>query len=255
LQAVLHEYVTIFHAVAWGPSPPREPDAVTLVLAHRGYTEGFAENTLDAFLAAGRLGADGVELDVRRSADGALVVHHDAALPGGAAISETRVRDLPPHVPLLAEVLGACDAMLVNVEIKNSPGDPGHDPTGALAAAVAGEIAESGRSASVVVSSFDAPTIDAVRSADPGLAVGWLLAPGSDPLDAVAPAVERGYQAIHPFVGRVGPALVAEARSAGLAVHVWTVNAPDALREMVHLGADAVITDRLTEALAIAAGP
>ena len=55
---------------------------MTAVFAHRGCTEGFTENTLEAFAEARRLGADGVELDVRLTADGALAVHHDAEIPG-----------------------------------------------------------------------------------------------------------------------------------------------------------------------------
>ena len=58
---------------------------VTAVQAHRGSPDpagGIGENTLEAFLRALRLGADGVELDVRRTADGALAVHHDADIVG-----------------------------------------------------------------------------------------------------------------------------------------------------------------------------
>ena len=54
----------------------------TAVFAHRGCTEGFVENTLEAFAEAKRLGADGVELDVRLTSDGALAVHHDPLIDG-----------------------------------------------------------------------------------------------------------------------------------------------------------------------------
>ena len=75
---------------------------MTAVFAHRGCTEGFTENTLDAFAEARRVGADGVELDVRLTADGALAVHHDAEIPGHGAIADLGVADLPAHVPLLS---------------------------------------------------------------------------------------------------------------------------------------------------------
>ena len=55
------------------------------VLAHRGGSGPWPENTLEAFAGALRAGADGVELDVRRCADGELVVHHDAEVPGVGA--------------------------------------------------------------------------------------------------------------------------------------------------------------------------
>jgi glycerophosphoryl diester phosphodiesterase len=57
---------------------------------------------------------------------------------------------------------------------------------------------------------------------------------------------------VHPFVTLVTADLVAQAHAAGLAVNVWTVNAPADLAAMVALGVDAVITDRLGDALAVA---
>ena len=57
-----------------------------------------------AFAEARRLGADGVELDVRRSADGVLVVHHDADVPGvGPVAGASGCGICPAHVPLLAD--------------------------------------------------------------------------------------------------------------------------------------------------------
>src|ERR1700674_3295989 len=106
---------------------------MTAVFAHRGCTEGFTENTIDAFAEARRLGADGVELDVRLTADGALAIHHDADIPGLGAIAGLGVTALPAHVPLLAEVLAVCEGMVVNVEIKNAPQDPDWDATEAVA--------------------------------------------------------------------------------------------------------------------------
>ncbi len=58
----------------------RHGENLTLVLAHRGAAAAHRQNTLEAFAAARASGADGVELDVRRSADGVLVCLHDADL-------------------------------------------------------------------------------------------------------------------------------------------------------------------------------
>jgi glycerophosphoryl diester phosphodiesterase len=227
---------------------------VSLVYGHRGCTEGFVENTVEAFAEARRLGADGVEFDVRRSADGALVVHHDADVAGVGMIHEHPVAGLPPEVPLLAAAISACEGMAMNVEIKNLPGDPGYDPTHALARAVAAELVDHGRVEGVIVSSFDAATIEAVQAAEPGLAVGWLLGRLADPDRALERALEHGYQAIHPNFVSVGPELVARCHEAGVAVNVWTPNAEHELEAMFAAGADIVITDALTAALAMAAG-
>ena len=54
-----------------------------LVIAHRGASAQFTENTLDAFLGAVDQGADGVELDVRRTSDDHLAIHHDDGLADG----------------------------------------------------------------------------------------------------------------------------------------------------------------------------
>ena len=82
-----------------------------LVLGHRGASAVAPENTVAAFAKARELGADGVELDVRRTADGVLVVHHD---PDDrrrrrlvASSRSPSVRAARPDVPTLDEALDA----------------------------------------------------------------------------------------------------------------------------------------------------
>ena len=75
------------------------------------------ENTIEAFALAGRLGADAVELDVRRTRDGLLVIHHDPTLSDGRVIARTDAAELPAHVPHLGAALDACAGLWVNVEI------------------------------------------------------------------------------------------------------------------------------------------
>src|SRR5580692_9550252 len=168
---------------------------MTAVFAHRGCTEGFAENTVDAFAEARRLGADGVELDVRLTADGGLAVHHDAEIPGIGTIDQLGVVDLPAHVPLLADVLAVCEGMVVNVEIKNAPQDPGWDPGEAVAALTAAAIEEAGWGTRVLVSSFQMATLRAVQAADGRLALGALWGFAADPPAALEAAAEAGYVA------------------------------------------------------------
>ena len=92
-----------------------------LVLAHRGANRLEPENTVPAMQEAIDRGADGVELDVHRTADGVLVVRHDAGTPVGL-LGELTTADLGrrlPEVPTLAVVLDVCRGRLVNVEIKD----------------------------------------------------------------------------------------------------------------------------------------
>jgi glycerophosphoryl diester phosphodiesterase len=227
---------------------------MTAVFAHRGYTDGFVENTIDAFVQAKRLGADGVELDVHLTADGALAVHHDAQIDGLGPLSSLGVPDLPAHVPLLPDVLAVCEGMVVNVEIKNDPGQPGHDPGETVAAVTAAAIAEAGWTDRVIVSSFQAGTLRAVQAADSRLTLGVLWPFLTDIEAGVAQAVAEGWSAVHPFVTEAGPELVKRAQGAGLAVNVWTVNARHDLSTLVQLGVEAIITDHLVDALSIARG-
>jgi glycerophosphoryl diester phosphodiesterase len=233
---------------------PQGGDSMTAVWAHRGCTEGFTENTVEAFAEARRLGADGVELDVRLTADGALAVHHDAEIPSVGLIHALSVTDLPAHVPLLADVLGVCDGMVVNVEIKNAPNDPGHDPSEAVAALTAQAIDDAGWTERVLVSSFQVSTLLAVQAADGRLRLGALWPVLRPTEEAFELAVASGFAAVHPFVTEVSAELVARAHGAGLAVNAWTVNATHDLVAFVELGVDTVITDTLSAALAIARG-
>src|SRR5579871_266034 len=128
---------------------------MTAIFAHRGASATKRENTVEAFVEARRLGADGVELDVRRTQDGALVVHHDADLPGVGPIARLAVAELPPEVPLLEAALNACGPLTVNIEVKNLPNEADFDRDETLAAAVAALVAELQLGPRVIVSSFN----------------------------------------------------------------------------------------------------
>jgi glycerophosphoryl diester phosphodiesterase len=216
------------------------------IQGHRGSpdpTGGVRENTLEAFDRARRLGADGVELDVRMTADGALAVHHDPVIAGVGTLCEISTADLPPFVPLLAAALETCEGLTVNIEIKNLPGEPGFDPTDQTAREVADLVVAAGRASGIVVSSFWPGALDAVRDAVPDLATGLLLAPWFDPAEGVGAALSHGCTALHPHIELVGAALVDRAHDAGLSVATWTVSDRARLAAAAAAGVDTVITD------------
>jgi glycerophosphoryl diester phosphodiesterase len=229
---------------------------VPLIFAHRGLHTTERENTLAAFWAAGVLGVDGVELDVRRCGDGQLVVHHDATIAGRALVATT-VAELPDYVPTLADALGACTAMTVNVEIKNmkNASEPTYDAGGGFAREVVDLVRAAGRTADVVVSCFDLATCRAAHEGDPGVRVGWLLHPRRDVVASVAIARDAGLQAVHPHHRTVDVAAVAAAHDAGLAVNVWTVSRRRRIAVMIELGVDGLITDDPASALALVGRP
>ena len=187
------------------------------------------------------LGADGVELDVHRTLDDALVVRHDADGPPGvwAELTLDAIRAAAPDVPVLAEVLDVCAGKLVNVEIKNSPRDLDWDPTERAADLVVECLAVARRhrhGAGVVVRSPDGrPRADARR---PRCRPRRSRSPAI-PLDALLTAETHGHRALHPFVGQLAGgivgALVQRAHERGIQVNVWTVNEPD---DIVRLGSD-----------------
>jgi glycerophosphoryl diester phosphodiesterase len=220
------------------------------VLAHRGACRVARENTVEAFAAARALGADGVELDVHRTADGVLVVHHDADAPGFGVLAhhaEAEIRRALPFVPTLVEALDACAGLLVNVEVKNLPGDADFDPDDRAASAVVELLhARDGRD-DVLVSSFNLRSIDRVRSLDPRVATGFLTLLGFDPLEGAAVAHARGHRAVHPDVrslrGPAAAAVVARAHDLGLDVNAWTVDEPSEIRRLADAGVDGIVTN------------
>jgi glycerophosphoryl diester phosphodiesterase len=189
---------------------------------------------------------------VRLTADGALAVHHDPVIEGLGPVAELTVPELPRHVPLLVDALAVCEGMVVNVEIKNDPAQPGHDPRETVAALSATALADAGWSDRVIVSSFQASTLRAVQGADGRLPLGVLWPFLTDTQAGLADAVGEGWAAIHPFFTDASPNLVERAHAAGIFVNVWTVNARHDLLALVELGVDAIITDNLVEALSLA---
>jgi glycerophosphoryl diester phosphodiesterase len=225
---------------------------MTDVWAHRGASAARRENTIDAFAEARRQGAAGVELDVRRSVDRALVVHHDAELPDGRLIVTVEARDLPPDVVLLDAALDACAGMVVNIEIKNVEVDPDFDPDQYLASAVVDLLhRRSTPPAEVLVSSFGLAAIDRVRALDPSIPTGYLASGRWDQRKALQRAIDGAHGAFHPYHLVVNPELVAAAHDAGVAVNTWTVDEPERIRWLAsECGVDAVITNVPDVALA-----
>jgi len=212
------------------------------IYAHRGATDGPRENTLEAFTRAVALGCDGVELDVHRTADGVVVVHHDATIAGIGEIPSLEAAQLPAYVPTLQAVFGATGSLRVNVEVKVETAIS-EDALEILAAAVLDEVKLAGAVDRVWYSSFHRPALEMLRSLDAEAPLGWLLTLGAPILERLDLAVASGYQALHPWVLDVDAQVVSAVHAAGLGLHTWTVNGPGDLEVMLALGVDGIITD------------
>jgi glycerophosphoryl diester phosphodiesterase len=214
---------------------------VTSIIAHRGASTVARENTIAAFAAAAELGADGVELDVRRTADDRLVVHHDAHVADGRAIRATPAGGLPDHIPSLDAALDACAGMFVNVEIKNDPTDPDFDPTEWVAHRLCASLARRGGGSRWLISSFRFDTVGVCRAVLPSARTAWLVA--SLDADVVERTAAAGHAALHPWDPIVDEALIRRAHAAGLAVNTWTCDDPTRMRQLIGWGIDGICTN------------
>ncbi|WP_337059317.1 glycerophosphodiester phosphodiesterase [Kineococcus sp. G2] len=238
------------------------PLAPPLVIAHRGYSSVAPENTLAAFEAALRCGADMVETDAHPAADGSAVLIHDEVVDATTA-GRGRVADLPAgelarldagswfsaayrgqRVPLLADLLdllaGHPGAQLL-LELK------GRWSAAQVAAAVA-DVRRAGAVEQVVVQSFETSTLAHVQEVAPEVRRAVLLdVPAPDAL-AQGRALRRdlGVLACNPSVASLvaRPGAVAELHAAGLQVWSWTVDEPVLWRALADAGVDGLITNR-----------
>jgi glycerophosphoryl diester phosphodiesterase len=226
-----------------------------LVIAHRGASSDAPKNTPTAFEAAIALGVDAVELDVRRTSDGVLVVHHNASrrgVPVAMLTYSALVRLSRYEPPVLDTVLDLCAGRVaIDVEIK----EPGYE------AEVVEKASRRFSRQQLLYTSFEEPVISTVRNLDPSAHCGLLLGPGR--LRSRAPRYEAlpfdlaercgadalvVHQWLAPLRGRgrrvPSTGLLAEARARGIPMLVWTVNGPQRLRAYLADGRVAgIITD------------
>lgn len=222
---------------------------VTQIIAHRGASTAEPENTVEAFRRAVAMGADGIELDVRRTADDRLVVHHDSRLADGRVIRETPSDELPEQIPDLDAALDACDGAFVNIEIKNDPAEPDFDPSDWVVHRTLAQLERRGLDVRWLVSSFRPETVELCRAVVPRLRTAWLV--GHATADVVARAAAAGHVAIHPWVAELDAEQVRAAHAAGLAVNTWTCDDPVRIGELIAWGVDGICTNVPDVALAV----
>lgn len=235
------------------------------IFAHRGFVppehaaHGIAENTLAAFTEAVRTGIEYLETDCHLTSDGRVVLFHDADLsrvagdprPIASATHAELAQIMRDRGGLLTldEMLEAFPTARINIDFK------------------AGEAAESvGRiiaphSHRVLIAGFnDDYRLQAIRSATahgqqrPATGPGrnalarLLLAMASRSPRRISAAL-AGFDALqiperHGLVRVLSPRLIELAHEHGVEVHVWTVNDPERMSELIRMGVDGIVTDR-----------
>jgi glycerophosphoryl diester phosphodiesterase len=225
---------------------------MTQVIAHRGASNAAPENTVAAFQMAAELGADAVELDVRRTSDGVLVVHHNPHVADGRVIAELTAADLPGQVPTLAAALDACAGMWVNVEIKNDPREPDFDPGDRIADDTISELIARGEHGRWLISSFRLSTVDRCRELSTEIRTAWLTVDA--PNEVAALLHEHGHSAWHPWVGALAERHVGDCHRHGIQVNAWTCDDVERISELIAWGVDGICTNVPDVALAVRRG-
>lgn len=211
---------------------------------HRGAMAYEPENTLRSFRRAAEMGADEIELDVFRSADGELVVNHGATLhtePRGGRIRNMtmqQIRELRFHgepIPTLQESVDLCNetGMNINIEIK----------TPLAVSGVVEVIRKNNLYDRCQVSCFFPWVLRRVKSLDEKINTGFLAAP-IFPMRMMKKAADMGCFSINPFHKKTTAEYMKAARALGLKVYVWTVNEPADMRRMIETGVDCVMTNK-----------
>ncbi|MBX3181115.1 MAG: glycerophosphodiester phosphodiesterase [Polyangiaceae bacterium] len=250
----------------WRPSAGARP----LVYGHRGARHAAPENTLEAFALAREEGADGVELDVRLTADCEVVVIHDATLTRvtsgrderrvdalGVAELQRVELDGEARVPTLRQVLELCRdrGLRANVELKSDLRGDGlaqrqHVTLVKRAAAVLCAMPEV--LPLVICSSFHPALALGLKwrcaSAGASLPAAWLVHQGQrrSLRLMLRPSVLRraGFEAVHPEAALIDAERLAKWRAAQVVVNAWTVNDEAEARRLAALGVDGLISDR-----------
>lgn len=223
------------------------------------------ENTIAAFESAAAADADGIELDVRLTADGVPVVLHDPDV-GGSTDGEGLVHTMtlqevkrldasggvasPQRIPTLVEALAAIGAhpgLGVDLEIKNIPGEPSFDsPREAVLEAALSALNASAFRGPTLVSSFNWVTLERSKQLAPDIPTGFLTVAAIDPRSALAHARDAGHQFVLPQVGALldaGEGFIEEAHADGINVGTWTVDDEAILSKLFSWRVDAVASN------------
>lgn len=229
-----------------------------ILLAHRGDKTHAPENTLPAFEQAIQKGADGVELDVKLTADGHVVVIHDSVVDRTtdgkgrvASLTLEAIRKLDAgrwfdekfsgeKIPLLEEAFETVGRdKLINIELKNYS-----SPFNDLVVKVCELIKRHNNQGQIILSSFYSSNLKVAAQVLPEVSRALLAMPGPAGLWARSFGFMFGdYQALHPHISNATREQVQRAHRLKRRVHVWTANTPEEVIRLRDWGFDGIMTD------------
>jgi len=229
-----------------------------IIFAHRGASAHAPENTLAAFELALAQGADGIELDVKLSADGHVIVIHDPTIDRttgahgrvkDSSLAELRALNAgsffsshfsTEKIPMLEEVFeNFGKRIFINVELTNY-----NTPRDHLVESVCMLVKKFNLQKYVMFSSFYVLNLSKAHSYLPDVPCGLLAFNGLLGAWARSFGFAFGkYAALHPYLKDVTPQQVQRVHRLKRRVHVWTVNAEEDMRRLFGWGVDAIFTD------------
>lgn len=216
-----------------------------LIIAHRGASAYEPENTLRSVKRALELDADMVEVDVRASRDGHIVVIHDAVVDrttdGKGYVKDMTLKELKrlnaglgEHIPTLQEVtelLRGRKAQLV-VEIKVL----------GIEKKVLQILKENELDRQALITSFYHPILKRVKELEPNMRTGAIIV--SRPIKAAQLALDANSNALFPKHIYIDPQMVEEAHRHDLAVYPWTIDTLNEIEPLIKMGVDGIVTNK-----------
>ncbi|GEM_PF-68699 len=232
------------------------------VIAHRGAKSDYPENTMPAFKAAHRVGADMIELDVQLSKDGIPVVFHDKKLArttnGKGKVSAFSLEELKKldagswfakqftdvRIPTLEEVLQwSRDKIPLNIELKAQP-EMAALP-GGLEEKCINLVKKYAMEGQVLFSSFNYESIRHIRNLNPGLNTGvlynWRKSGDLLPSELVA---RFGVNTFHCSKDKLNERWVQNLTDHNIPLLVYTVNRKRTMKRIYRQGARGIISDK-----------
>jgi glycerophosphoryl diester phosphodiesterase len=237
----------------------------TWIVGHRGAPRRARENTIASLDFAESFGVDAVEFDVRQTRDGEAVLFHDEdillgtqRIPVRSFTSREIERLVIPselgeyHIPRLEHVFHRYGTNLYYVvEVKTGPGTQ----LSTMARRISRLADAYGVAARCLVSSFDAEFLKRMREADPFIATSYLFDhPVALPLPEQPAPLFPPVDGIGPRRDLITPTLLAQAATAGLSVHPWTVDDLEEIRRLLAAGVASITTNAPDEAVLLRAG-
>jgi glycerophosphoryl diester phosphodiesterase len=209
-----------------------------MIVGHRGAAGYEPENTLRSFEKAIEIGVDWVEMDVRRTADGHLVVIHDDTVDrttnGHGRVGEMSLADLKKldagkgeKIPTLQEAIDLAKGKVkVIIEIKEQGTE----------ADVVGAVERNGLVNSAMVASFIAYSIRRVKELSPRIMTAAIAS--KLPVDFKGLALDARADSIFLRKDIVSAAIIEEAHKNGLTVNIWNEDQPEEIRKYAAMRPD-----------------